>query len=162
MVLSSPMAARPTVRLDDAEIWAFLEQGHTGILTSLRRDGVPIALPVWYAAFDRAVYVSGPAHTRKWRRIERDSRVSFLVEEGLAWSELQAVQLNGIAVFVEDEDTRRRVAEVLDAKYAAFRTQRKSMPDRVQKNYAGGARLVRIEPAGRILSWNNAKLSLSS
>ena len=76
--------------------------------------------------------------------------------------ELQAVQLNGEAVFVEDEETTRRVGELLDEKYAAFRTSRKTMPGRVQQHYGGGARLVRIEPEGRILSWNNAKLSLSS
>lgn len=156
------MAAKVTVRLDEDEIWAFLEQGHTGILTSLRRDGTPIALPVWYGVVDRAVYVSGPAHTKKWKRIAHDPRVSFLVEEGLAWRELQAVQLNGRAQFVEDPDTIQRVGRVLDEKYSAFRTSRKAMPDRVQRNYGSGSRLVRIEPEGRILSWNNAKLALSS
>ena len=83
------------MRLDEDELWAFLERGHTGILTSLRRDGFPVTLPVWYAVLARTVYVSGPAHTKKWRRIERDSRVSFLVEEGHAWRDLQAVQLTG-------------------------------------------------------------------
>ncbi len=154
------MAKRVSVRLDDDEIWAFLERGHTGILTSLRRDGSPVALPVWYTVLDRAVYVSGPAHTKKWQRIERDPRVSFLVEEGLAWRELQAVQLSGKAVFVDDEASLQRVGELLDAKYSAFRTQRKAMPEGTRKHYSGSSRLVRIEPEGRILNWNNAKLEL--
>ena len=51
------MAERVTVRLNEDEIWSFLEQGHTGILTSLRRDGTPIALPVWYAVHERTVAV---------------------------------------------------------------------------------------------------------
>jgi PPOX class probable F420-dependent enzyme len=155
------MAARASVRLSEDEIWAFLEQGHTGILTTLRRDGCPIALPVWYAVLDRAVYVRGPAHTKKWKRIERDPRVSFLVEEGLAWRELQAVQLNGRAVFVEDEETLRRVGERLDEKYAGYRTQRKAMPEGTRKHYGSGSRTVQIEPEGRILNWNNARLELA-
>ena len=41
-----------TVRMTDEEIWEFLSEGHTGIFTTLRRDGYPIALPVWYAVVD--------------------------------------------------------------------------------------------------------------
>ena len=157
------MATRVSVRLNEDEIWAFLEQGHTGILTSLRRDGMPIAIPIWYACFDRAIYVSGPAHTKKWKRIDHDPRVSFLVEEGLAWRELQAVQLNGTASFVDeaDRETRRRVAADIDRKYASFRTAPKAMPQATKERYDRGTRLIRIEPEGRILSWNNAKLPLS-
>ena len=154
------MAERVTVRLDDDELWAFLEQGHTGILTSLRRDGAPVALPVWYVVLDRTAYVSGPARTKKWQRIDRDPRVSLLVEEGLAWRELQAVHLSGTAHFVEDHDTIDRVGRALDQKYAQFRTARAAMPERTQQAYGSGARLIRIEPQGRILSWNNAKLPL--
>lgn len=154
------MAERATVRLDEDELWAFLEQGHTGILTSLQRDGTPVALPVWYVVLERAVYVSGPAHTKKWKRIGRDPRVSFLVEEGLDWRELQAVHLSGTAHFVEDPGTTETVAELLDGKYEAFRTARKTMPEPAQRTYAGASRLIRIDPHRRTLSWNNAKLPL--
>ncbi|MGH9137555.1 MAG: pyridoxamine 5'-phosphate oxidase family protein [Acidimicrobiales bacterium] len=41
------------VRLTDDEAWAFLENGHIGILTSLRRDGWPVSLPVWFVVLDR-------------------------------------------------------------------------------------------------------------
>ena len=156
------VAARVSVRLEEAEIWEFLEAGHTGILTSLRRDGTPVALPVWYAVLDRAVYVNGPARTKKWKRIERDPRVSFLVEEGEAWRELQAVHLNGRAEFVEDEELLGRVGDLLDAKYAAFRTARTAMPKASRQHYGGGVRTIRIAPEGRILSWNNAKLPLAT
>ena len=148
------------VRLTPDEQWATLEAAHTGIFTSLRRDGAPIALPVWYAVLDRAVYVGGPARTKKWKRIERDPRVSFLVETGLKWRELKAVQLNGRAVFVEDKETLRRVGEKMDERYAAFRTQRSAMPSKSQKHYGSGSRTIRIEPEGRILTWDNAKLQL--
>ena len=42
---------------------------HTGVLTSLRRDGAPVSLPVWFVALDRRIYVSGPARTKKFARI---------------------------------------------------------------------------------------------
>lgn len=154
------MAERVSVRLSEDEIWAFLEQGHTGILTSLRRDGAPISLPIWFAVHERTVYVNGPAHTKKWARIDHDPRVSFLVEEGLAWRELQAVHLSGTAHFVDDAETIDLVGRLLDEKYAAFRTARSTMPEAAQRNYGRGNRLIRIEPGERTLTWNNAKLPL--
>ena len=53
------------VRLTEDEAWAELAAAHTGILTTLRRDGRPVPLPVWFVALDRHVYVRTPARTRK-------------------------------------------------------------------------------------------------
>ena len=85
------------VRLSDDEAWAALEAAHTGVLTSLRRDGWPISLPVWFVVLDRRIYVSGPAHTKKFARVRHDPRVSFLVESGERWVDLLGVHVTGTA-----------------------------------------------------------------
>ncbi len=56
-----------SVRMNNDEAWAVLESAHTGVLTSLRADGWPISLPVWFGALDRRIYVAGQAHTKKFR-----------------------------------------------------------------------------------------------
>ena len=140
------------------EAWQVVEAAHTGILTSLRRDGVPIALPVWFVAFDRRVYVAGPSHTKKFSRIRRDPRVSFLVERGSRWAELVGVHLTGTAAFVEDAALVERVARALDEKYAGFRTPRQEMPAATRARYEVEATTIEIRPDERILSWNNAHL----
>ena len=146
------------IRLNDDEIWEFLEAGHTGILTTLRRDGMPITLPVWYAVLDRTVYVGGPPRTKKFARLRNDPRVSFLVETGKAWAELEAVQLNGTATFVEDEALETRVAACLEEKYAAFRTSSAALPGKVAATYAAERTVISIVPDARILSWDNARI----
>lgn len=152
-----------SVRLSEDEIWAFLHEAHTGILTTLRRDGWPISLPVWFAALDRKIYVSGPAQTKKFARLRRDDRVAFLSETGLRWRDLKAVHLHGRARFVEDEALLARVRERLDEKYAAFRTERSAMPAATQQHYTQKRPLViEIQPEARVLSWHNAKLRLES
>ncbi|HEX4530444.1 MAG TPA: pyridoxamine 5'-phosphate oxidase family protein [Acidimicrobiia bacterium] len=45
------------VRLSEDEAWAELDAAHTGILTTLRRDGWPVSLPVWFATIGRQIYV---------------------------------------------------------------------------------------------------------
>ena len=147
-----------SVRLTADEAWRVLESSHTGVLTSLRRDGVPISLPVWFVALDRRVYVAGPARTKKFSRLRRDPRVSFLVESGTAWAELVGVHLTGTAAVVDDDTLRDRVSTALDAKYAAFRTAREAMPDATRARYEVATTTIEIRPDERILSWDNGRL----
>lgn len=149
------------VRLDENEAWALVEASHTGILTTLRRDGTPIALPVWFVALDRRVYVSGPSTTKRLARIGRDPRVSFLVEGGERWAELRAVHLNGRASVVDDGELLARVAAAGDQKYAAFRTARTAMPDATLAHYDVRTATIEIVPEGRLLTWDNRKLGLA-
>ena len=38
---SDRQAAKPSFRLTDDEIWAYVTDAHTGVMTTLRRDGSP-------------------------------------------------------------------------------------------------------------------------
>ena len=147
-----------SVRLSAAEAWEVIERAHTGILTTLRRDGAPISLPVWFVALDRRVYVSGPAHTKKFGRVRHDPRVAFLVESGTRWVELVGVHLTGTAHVVDDPVLLARVQQALDDKYSAFRIDRADMPDATRAHYERPTTTVGIEPDERILTWDNARL----
>jgi PPOX class probable F420-dependent enzyme len=149
-----------SVRLSPEEAWEFLARSHTGILTTLRSDGMPIALPVWFVTLDRRVYVGTPSHTKKVARLERDPRVSFLAEAGERWAELCAVHLTGRARVVRETDLLQRVGALLEAKYRRYRTQRKAMPERTRAYYAVERTLIEIVPDERILSWDNSRLAL--
>ena len=150
-----------SVRLSDDEAWAVIEAAHTGIFTSLRRDGWPISLPVWFAVHDRRVYVSGPARARRVGRVRRDERAAFLVESGERWAELVGVALTGRAGIVTEPDLLALVAEALDAKYSAFRTARADMPDGTRAHYEVEVATIELTPAARILSWDNSRLDLA-
>ena len=146
------------IRLSADEAWNTLERAHTGVLTSLRSDGVPIALPVWFVVLDRHVYVSGPARTKKFARIGRDPRVSFLVESGERWADLLGVHLTGTARIVDDPALLERVASALTAKYDRFRTPRDQMPAATRSHYESDTATIEITPDARVLSWENARL----
>lgn len=147
-----------SVRLDSEEAWAALEAAHTGILTSLRSDGWPISLPVWFVTLDRRVYVSGPARSKKFTRIRRDPRVCFLVESGEKWSELKGVGITGRALILEEGPRMDRVRLALHEKYAPFRTPRSVMPEATRAHYDTPAATMEIVPDERVLSWDNSRL----
>jgi PPOX class probable F420-dependent enzyme len=156
--IQSPLVS---VRLSDDEAWEVLRTAHTGILTTLRRDGSPIALPVWFAVEDRVIYVTGPRSGKKFVRVRNDPRVSFLVESGEAWKELCAVHVSGRGEIVDDPDWEH-VDGLLADKYQGFVTPRAEMPERTREHYDVGRMLLRIVPAGRLLTWDNARLDIGS
>jgi PPOX class probable F420-dependent enzyme len=149
-----------SVRLTPDEAWGVLERAHTGILTTLRRDGVPISLPMWFVVLDRTICIGAPSGTKKLARLRHDPRASFLVESGERWAELEAVHLTGRVERVTDEADIARIDDALDKKYAAFRTASTEMPQATRNHYAGRTYL-RLVPDDRILSWDNRKLGLS-
>ncbi len=145
------------VRLTPEEQWAALEAAHTGIFTSLRRDGAPVALPIWFAVVDRRIYFRTPAKTKKVARIRNDDRCSFLVESGLAWKELKAVHLGGRAVLVEPGAETERAQAAMDAKYRAHRSEPKTLPAATREHYTGFV-WIRFDPEGEPITWDNAKI----
>ena len=147
-----------TIALSDTELWEMLANAHTGILTTLRRDGSPSSVPLWFVVLDRAVYLRTQAGSAKVGHIRRDSRVCFLVESGKAWAELTAALLHANAVLVPDQETTSRVDAGFDEKYAAFRMPGASVPDATKAHYAQARAYIRLDPRGRPISWGTAKL----
>ena len=148
-----------SIRLSDDEAWAVLDRAHTGILTTLRRDGTPVTLPIWFVVHDRTICFVTFEGTKKLARIAADPRASFLVESGERWAELQAVHLSGRIEPIDDESTIAAVEAALDAKYAAFRTPARAMPEGTRKAYRG-KRYLRLVPEPRVLTWDNSRLRL--
>lgn len=143
------------------EAWAVLSEAHTGIFTTLRGDGVPITLPVWFVALDERIYVASPAHRKKVGRIDRDPRVSFLVESGERWIDLRGVHLTGRAQRLEDTERIEQVRALLDAKYGSFRSNRAAMPDQTRAQYETEIVVMEIIPDERILSFDNSRVEMS-
>jgi PPOX class probable F420-dependent enzyme len=148
-----------SIRLSSDESWAVLEKAHTGILTTLRADGVPIALPIWFVVLDRTIAFGTPSHSKKLVRIRHDPRASFLVESGERWPELVGVHVTGRVEIVTDAETIARIRAGIDAKYASYRTPPTSMPQTARERYDDRTNL-RLVPDDRMLTWDNHRIAL--
>jgi nitroimidazol reductase NimA-like FMN-containing flavoprotein (pyridoxamine 5'-phosphate oxidase superfamily) len=148
-----------SIRLTGDEAWEALERAHTGILTTLKADGSPVTLPIWFVALDRTICWASPSRTKKVARIRRDPRASFLIESGERWAELCAVHLSGAIELVDDDETKAGIDAALDAKYAPFRTAREEMPAATRDYYAGRT-FFRLVPGPRVLTWDNSRIAV--
>jgi hypothetical protein len=147
------------IRLSDDELWAEMERAHTGIYTTLRRDGWPISLPTWFVAVDRQIYLSTPGRSKKVARIAHDRRGSFLVERGERWAELCAVMLPVIGEVLDPGEERDGALAALSRKYRDYRTRSSAMP-RATRGVYSGPLVIRLRPAGPALTWDNARIRL--
>ena len=162
---ASPEPARQErrgVRLAPDEAWSVIEASHTGILATLRRDGVPVMLPLWFVVVEQRIYFRTGHSSRKAQRIRHDARASFLVESGERWAELAAVHLTGVIREVDAADPlAARVSREFDGKYSAFRTPRGDMAEATRAHYDKPQLVLEFSPDARVLSWDNARLGLS-
>jgi hypothetical protein len=150
-------SARRSLRLTDDEVWEFVGDAHTGVMTTLRRDGMPISLPVWFAVVDRIVFIR--TRGRKLQRLANDPRTAFLIESGRRWGELKAVHFTGSTRLVEPAPgLQARIDAEMERKYAGSRTPASRMPAETVSLYANAMRWTAFTPDRRVLSWDNNKL----
>jgi PPOX class probable F420-dependent enzyme len=147
------------IRLTPDEAWQVITHSHTGILTTLRRDGAPVSLPVWFVVDGNTVAVTTPSGTTKVARIRHDPRAAFLAESGKRWEELRAVHLTGHVEIVDDPEAMARIDKAITAKYAEYRPQSAVLPEKMQALYARQT-FLRFVPDERILSWDNARIAM--
>lgn len=148
-----------SIRLSEAEAWAELERAHTGIFTTLQRNGWPISLPMWFVALDRHIYLRTPAKSKKLARIRHDSRGSFLVEKGERWKELCAVMMRVEVQPVEAGEEFNRAVAALARKYDGFGESVGVLSEATKRAYAHMV-LLRLNPVGPAITWDNARIRL--
>jgi PPOX class probable F420-dependent enzyme len=144
--------------MSDEEIRSFLEASQTIVLCSIGREGVPHPMPMWYAPLeDGSVVMTTYARSQKVRNLERDPRVSLLVEDGTTYRELRGVVLYGRIDLVRDTD---RVLDVLmrvtarrgDGAGVDEETLREALRAQAAKRVA-----MHFRPT-RVVSWDHRKL----
>lgn len=95
---------RDVVKLDDAEVDAMLADNLKVQVASNGPDGVPHLTTLFYVVRDGLIAFWTYERSQKIRNLERDPRVSALVEDGVDYFELRGVSIRGRAEILRGED----------------------------------------------------------
>jgi nitroimidazol reductase NimA-like FMN-containing flavoprotein (pyridoxamine 5'-phosphate oxidase superfamily) len=95
---------------------AFCEHEDLLRLAYLDRQGSPRVVPVWFVMIDGAYYVGTGATSAKWRAMQRDARIGWVIDGGPR-SGYKGASLCGHAEEVRDATMRARVYDALGRKY---------------------------------------------
>ena len=73
-------------RMSEADIAEFLNQPHIGVLATLRRNGLPYTVPIWWLWHEEAIWLTGTT-TRVWcQQLRADPRASLCIEATDPWT----------------------------------------------------------------------------
>jgi PPOX class probable F420-dependent enzyme len=144
--------------MSERELRDFVRGARTMILCSLTKDGFPHPMPMWFGLEDDgAVVMTTFAKSQKVRNLERDPRVSLLIEDGEEYAKLRGVVMYGKAELTRDLeavlDTLGRVAaRNRSAPGVDTTVMRDSLRQTAAKRVA-----IRVRPE-RTVSWDHTKL----
>jgi hypothetical protein len=139
------------------EIDAFLAEERTCRVATVRADGNPHVVPLWFVWDGAALWLNSVVKSQRWTDLARHPAVSVVVDAGIAYGELRGIELAGRVATVGavprgpgDDDPALVVPERLFAeKYNGTST---FVPDRRHA-------WLRLDP-DKLVSWDFRKLGL--
>ncbi|HLN78903.1 MAG TPA: pyridoxamine 5'-phosphate oxidase family protein [Nocardioidaceae bacterium] len=100
---------RDLVKMSDAEIEEFVATGKKVQVATVNADGSPHLTTLFYIVQDGRIAFWTYRRSQKIRNLERDPRISCLVETGDDYFELRGVSITGRAELVTDESGIREI-----------------------------------------------------
>ena len=119
------------------------------VLTTIGADGYPHSVPIGYFRIGDEVFLGGRAGTQKMLNVERNPRVSLLLESGETMQNIKGLMIQGEASVVSEPEELLRLAR------EAAR-QRGAPEDRLPTEPPAGAAFVRVTPR-KMISWDYAR-----
>ena len=141
--------------MSDEEVWKFIDERKSLQVATLNRDGSPHLTTLWFAVMDGDIVFETYTKSQKILNLQRDPRISVLVEDGDRYDQLRGVTLSGTAELVTDPEKVHALAlEVMSRNTPGVS---KEQLDGMAQKMAAKRTGVVIKPT-RIVSWDHSKL----
>lgn len=150
---------RARLVLTEAEQAELLREARVLQVASINRDGTPHLVPMWFVLDDDGlISFTTYGTSQKVRNLERDSRVTVLVEAGTAYQDLRGISIDARAEIVRDPPLTARLMAISAAKQAGGpRPARAVSPQTELPPQAYKRVVIRIHPL-RVRTWDHRKL----
>jgi PPOX class probable F420-dependent enzyme len=145
---------RAQIRLSDDEATALLNGSRTLHVATINTDGSVHLVPMWFAVVDGAPVFWTYTRSQKIKNLERDPRITVMVEAGEQYNELRGVQIRGRAKLSVDKDAVIDIGERLYTRYFG------PLDEAAREGVAYSARKrtrVSVE-AQKVVSWDHSRL----
>jgi nitroimidazol reductase NimA-like FMN-containing flavoprotein (pyridoxamine 5'-phosphate oxidase superfamily) len=150
---------RDQVAMTDQEAAVFLASGRKVQLATNGSDGYPHLVTMYYVMSDGQITFWTYRKSQKALNLERDPRISCLVEDGGEYFDLRGVLVQGTARRIDDlgevAAIGRQITAVIGGAMASAREEALAayVEHAARKRYG-----YRVEPA-KVISWDHTKLA---
>jgi len=149
---------RDAIRMTDEEIEAFIDSRKSLQVGTIERDGSIHLSTLWFAVVGGEIVFETYTKSQKIKNLERDSRITVLLEDGTVYEKLRGVMIKGRARLVTDR------AEVHPLALAVMRRNQPDIPEDLlstaAEQMASKRTAVVIEPL-KVVSWDHTKLDVA-
>jgi general stress protein 26 len=157
MTTATKAAGRRAVSMSEEEVDAFLRGSIKVQVASLGPTGWPHLSTLFYVLHEGHIAFWTYASSQKVKNLERDPRISCLVETGTAYEELAGVSLQGTAEIVRDEDRIREIGGAVVQAMAGGEDLGDLGRDIVEAQVR--KRVAIIVTPTKVASWDHSKMS---
>ena len=119
------------------------------MLTSQGSDGYPHSVPIGYFRDGDRIFMGCRDNTQKVKNIERNPKVSLVIEDGKTMSDLRGILFRGDASVVREDEERLKISR-LAAKL------RGAPEDEWPTTASAGAVFIKVD-SPRVTSWDYSK-----
>jgi len=146
---------RNSIRMSDAEAWAFIGECRNLQFATLNKDGSPHQTTLWFAIDDEAIFFDSYVKAQKAVNVLRDPRVSLLFEKGIEYGELRGVAVSGKAELVKDSAQSVALKTTLGMRYDPDTPE--AAHREAGKKTEGKRVVFRVVPE-KMISWDHRKM----
>lgn len=148
------MSKRKQIQMSAAEVAEFLRERHTMSVATNGREGYPHLVAMWYGFLDGKPAFWTYAKSQKIRNLERDNRITCLIEAGESYDQLRGVMLVGRGEILADREAVMQVGESIYERYNGPLTDE----TRPLVEHMGRKRVAVLIEVERVVSWDHRKL----
>ncbi len=142
--------------MSEAEVEDFLGAHRKVQVATIGKDGAPHLTTLFYVVQDGRLAFWTYASSQKVKNLERDPRVTALVEAGTDYAELAGVSIQGTAEVVRDAEAIRRIGTAVVTAMAGGADLGDLGRDIVEQQVAKRVGVV-VTP-DRVASWDHRKM----
>lgn len=141
--------------MTEEEALEFIESQKSLQVATINKDGTPHLSTLWFDLVDGEIVFETFTKSQKIKNLQRDNRISCLLEDGLVYEKLRGVQINGVAELVDSPNEIHQLAKGVMAR------NNPEIPIEALDEVAKAMSVKRtavIVKATKIVSWDHQKL----
>ncbi len=147
---------REKIRMDAEEIEGFIEEQKSLQVGTINSDGSIHLSTLWFAVVDDLIVFETYTSSQKVVNLERDPRITVLLEDGLEYNNLRGVMIKGVANLVSEPTEVKEIAREV------IKRNQPEIPDEMLDDAAASLAVKRtvvtVVPE-KVVSWDHRKIS---
>jgi PPOX class probable F420-dependent enzyme len=146
---------RGAITMTDQERAQFLAEGHTLQVASNGIGGFPHLVAMWYTVDRGDVVFTTFRKSQKILNLQRNPKLSVMLEDGSTYAELRGLVIEGTAEIVDELAETERVMQIVGAKYGSLPSSSEGAEAR--RKVASKRVVVRLHEE-KSYTWDHRKL----